>query len=206
MIWLEEKGKIIGCVPMLKKEYTEEEIRKMSEYNRYQGWSVLSRLVMQIQGIGYKKFSSSCPYRCEYKCDAERLVDIDFNFDFECFWIPSDSTIIEHYIPQIFEVFENLTFYKVEEYSKKQIREKLENAKHDIEQFISEKTLAAISYDIEGSLANVKTVTEHLNELQKLFTKKGYRLTHNLFENANPEILKQIYEERETKITLEKID
>lgn len=206
MIWLEEKEKIIGYVPMLKKEYSEEQIKKMSEYSRYEGWSELSILVMKIQGIAYKKYSCSFPFRLEYGSDAKRLVDVSSNFDFECFLLPSDPIIIEHYIPQIFEVFKNLTFYKVEEYSSEQMSEKIETAKREIEQLISEKTLVAINYDIEYFLANAKRTTERLGELQKIFANKGYTLSSSLFENANPEILKQIYEKRETKITLEKTD
>lgn len=206
MIWLEEKGKIVGYVPMLKKEYSEQEIKQMSEYSCYQGWSELSILVMQIQGIAYKKYSCSFPYRLEYGSDAKRLVDVSSNFDFECFLLPSDSTIIKHYIPQIFEVFKNLTFYKVEEYSRKQMSEKIETAKREIEQLISEKTLSAINHDIENTLNNVKRVTERLSKLQRLFESKGYKLNHTLFEDADSEILKQIYEERETKITFEKRD
>lgn len=200
MIWLKEKKKIVGYVPILKKEYSEQEIREMSKYKGYQGWSTLSILVMQIQGIGYEDYDYSYP-RLLYSSDAKRLVDVSFFFQFECFSIPNNP-IMEQYIPQIFKVFENLTFYKVEEYSIEQMRRKTENAKKEIEQLISEKTLNYINNDIKNFLLNVEETTKKLTDLQKLFKSKGYKLNHSLFESANPEILNQIYEQRETKITL----
>ncbi len=80
MIWLKENQKLAGYVPILKKDYNEKEIRQMSEYHCYQGWSALSRFVMKIQGI---EFVCHYGFADSLIVETKRLVDIVFNFDFE---------------------------------------------------------------------------------------------------------------------------
>ncbi len=193
MIWLKENQNLVGYVPVLKKEYTEEEIREMSEYSCYQGWSTLSMLVMQIQGIGYKSYEG---YRLCYGCETiKRLVDISFTFDFECFLLPDDERM-KTYRRQIFEVFENLTLYKVKEHSKKEVKQNISRAKRTLKQWVSNETLSRIDFDKQKSIRQAEEVSERLATLQKMFVVHDYRLTHDLFANADEEIQKKIYEER----------
>ena len=193
MIWLKENQNLVGYVPILQKEYTEDEIREMSKYSCYQGWSSLSRLVMEIQGIGYKFYEG---YRICYGPETiKRLVDISFSFDFECFLLPDDERM-KTYRRQIFEVFENLTLYKVKENSEKKVKQNISRAKRTLKQLVSNKTLSGIDFDVRNSIREAKAVSERLATLQKMFVIHDYRLTHDLFANADEEIQKKIYEER----------
>lgn len=198
MIWLKENGNFVGYVPILKKEYNEESIREMSKYSCYEGWSNLSKLVMKIQGIGFEYHSGYCVH---YKFNAQRLVDIRFDFEFECFILPKNPKM-ETYRSQIFEVFENLTLYQVEEHSEEEIIANFAQAKHSLEYFVSDKTLSAIDSDVFDFFVDTNRTIANLSKLQKMFESKGYMLTHDLFANINETLVQQIYEERVTKTVL----
>ncbi len=199
MIWLKENHSLIGYVPILKKEYSEKNIREMSEYSCYEGWSRLSMLVMKIQGI---EFSYNGGFNNHYRVETQRLADIRFDFDFECFLLPSDSRM-EKYRSQIFDVFENLTLYKVEEHSEEEIKESIAQVKHTLEQLVSTKTLSAIDYDISNFIAYAESSAINLSNLQKMFQDKGYLLSHDIFANINKTLSKKIYTKRRTKTILE---
>ena len=68
MIWLKENHSLIGYVPILKKEYSEKNIREMSENSCYEGWSRLSMLVMKIQGI---EFSYNGGFNNHYRVETQ---------------------------------------------------------------------------------------------------------------------------------------
>ena len=196
MIWLKENQSIVGCVPSLKRTYSEKEIRQMSKYNCYPGWSELSKFVMKIQGIG---FLYDGGFSDKYKVGAQRLVDICFDFDFECFLFPSDL-----YLIQIFDVFENLTLYKLEELSEKEIKKELSQAKKKLERLVSVKTLFNIDKDFSNTLRVAERSFTNLSNLQKLLIKKGYILEKSqLFANIDESTMKKIYDERETNTILE---
>lgn len=199
MIWLKENSNFVGYVPILKKKYSEEKIREMSKYSCYQGWSSLSRLVMKIQGIGFEYHCVPCDH---YKFNAQRLVDIRSDFSFECFLLPSEPKM-EHYRSQIFEVFENLTLYKVEEHSEEEIKENIAQAKHSLKHFVSDKTLLTIDYNVSDFFEDTNRTIANLSKLQKMFESKGYMLTYDLFADIDKALAKQIYEERVTKTVLE---
>lgn len=200
MIWLKENHSLVGYVPILKKEYSEENIREMSEYNCYSGWSLLSILVMKIQGIEFSYYGG---YSNHYRVKTQRLVDICFGFDFECFSLPSDPRM-EKYISQIFDVFENLTLYKVEEHSEEEIKERVAQIKHTLEHLVLPKTLSAINSDISYLIDyDAKSSATRLSELQKMFKDKGYLLSHDIFANINKILSKEIYNERKTKTILD---
>ncbi len=199
MIWLKENHILVGYVPTLKKEYSEQDIREMSKYSCYQGWSRLSKLVMQIQGIG---FEYNGGFSNHYRVETQRLVDICFNFDFECFLLPTDPRM-EKYRSQIFEVFENLTLYKVEQHSKEEIKEKIAQIKHTLEQLVSIKTLSGIDYDISVYIRSAESSFSNLCKLQKMFEDKGTPLSHDIFANINKTLSKKIYTKRRIKTILE---
>ena len=199
MIWLKENHSLVGYVPILKKEYSEENIREMSEYHCYSGWSVLSSLVMNIQGIEFSYYGSSSDH---YRVKTQRLVDICFGFNFECFTLPSDPRM-KKYISQIFDVFENLTLYKVEEHSEEEIKEQIAQIKHSLEHLISSKTLSAIDSDISYRIDDAEISATNLSNLQKIFEDKGYLLSHDIFANINKTISKKIYRKRKTKTILD---
>lgn len=198
MIWLKENTNFLGYVPILKKEYKEENIRELSQYSCYQGFSKLSKLVMQIQGIGFEYYGG---FSNHYKVEAKRLIDINFDFEFECFLLPDDPRM-ETYRNQIFEVFENLTLHKVEEYSEEELKQKITQVKQTLEQLVSTKTLSAIEYDVSRLTHLAKKSSTNLCHLQKMFADKGYPLTNNLLSNIDDSISQEIYAERETKTIL----
>lgn len=198
MIWLKEDEKVVGYVPILKKQYSEEEIWKMNKYSLYQGWSELAKIVMQIQGI---KYINANPYTY-YEFEAKRLVDVKFGFYFE---FGEDNF---HYISQTFQVFENLVFYKMEEYSKTEIKEKVSRITSEMEQFISKKTLDDIKGDIKGLVREAKRNDKDLCNLQNIFSANGYKLSHSLFESPDELLRKQLYAERaiETELVMPRLD
>ena len=187
MIWLKENNNFCGYIMVLKKEYSEKEIRDMSRYHGYQGWSQLSQLVMIIQGIEFSYLGTSHKYRIE----TQRIADIRFGFDFECFFCQTDRM----YRKQIFEVFKNVKMYKIREYSS----EKWSKIGHMIMELVSSKTFSHVDRDINR---DVDIVSRNFEKLQKMFEDKGYPLSHNIFANVNEEILEKIYLERETKTEL----
>lgn len=200
MIWLKENHSLVGYVPILKKEYSEENIREMSEYHYYGDWSALSILVMEIQGIEFSYYGG---FSNHYRVKTQRLVDICFGFGFECFVFPS-APKMEKYISQIFDVFENLTLYKVEEHSEKELKERIAQIKHTLEQLVSTKTLSAIDFDISDLIDDAESSATNLSNLQKIFEDKGYLLSHDIFANINKTLSKKIYKKRKTKAILEK--
>lgn len=199
MIWLKENHSLVGYVPILKKEYSEKNIREMSEYSCYEGWSNLSELVMKIQGIEFLYYGG---FNNHYRVETQRIVDIKFDFGFECFLLQTDPRM-EKYRSQIFDVFENLTLYKVEELSEEKIKESISQVKHTIEQLVSIRTLSNIDYDISNLMNYAKRSATNLSNLQKMFEDKGYILSHDLFANINKTISKKIYTKRRTKTILE---
>ena len=100
------------------------------------------------------------------------------------------------YRRQIFEVFENLTLYKVKVHSKKEVKQNISRAKRTLKQWVSNETLSRIDFDKQKSIRQAEEVSERLATLQKMFVVHDYRLTHDLFANADEEIQKKIYEER----------
>lgn len=221
MIWLKENHSLIGYVPVLKKEYTEKDIREMSKYHCFQGWSKLSGLVMQIQGIEF--VYNSCYPRESYRVRPERIVDVFCDFDFECFTFP-DVPVMEKYIRQIFDLFENLTLYKVEEHSEEEIKESSLQVRHALKQVIANLSKLPEIFQLDNIDETIKEIKEsslqvkrthqriiayaersatNLSKLQKMFQDKGYLLSHNIFANINETISKEIYTERVAKTILE---
>ena len=196
MIWLKENEVIVGYVPFLKKEYTENSIREMSKYSCYDDWSKLSELVMKIQGIGYS--SNVWHY---YEIKPKRLIDISFDFEFECFLQPN-APRMDDYLSQIFDVFENLTFYRVGELSKEKIYERIEQIKQEIELLVSDETLLSIYADISKFNSSAEIATSNLQKLQKMFAINGYTLSNNLFVSSDAQVKKDMYKKRRTKKVL----
>lgn len=81
MIWIKNNGEIVGCVPMLKKKYAEEQIRQMSKYHGYTGWSYLSETVMKIQGISYEYYGG--PDEWDNYEAPKTLAEVNFSFKYE---------------------------------------------------------------------------------------------------------------------------
>lgn len=160
---------------------------------------IINARLWKIQGI---EFSYNGGFNNHYRVETQRLADIRFDFDFECFLLPSDSRM-EKYRSQIFDVFENLTLYKVEEHSEEEIKESIAQVKHTLEQLVSTKTLSAIDYDISNFIAYAESSAINLSNLQKMFQDKGYLLSHDIFANINKTLSKKIYTKRRTKTILE---
>lgn len=199
MIWLKENDKIMGYVPILKKEYTEKEIREMSEYSCYQGWSKLSSLVMRIQGIGFIYVGG---FRDHYQVLAQSLMDVNSKFDFECFLLPNDERM-EHYRKQIHEVLENLTLYKIKELSEKEIQKNMLEMEQTLGECLSDRTLEKARFDVWSFINSAEVTVKNLTNLQEMFADKGYVLEHNLFAKDGEMPNKDIYEKRETTTMIE---
>ena len=197
MIWLDKEEEFWGCVPVLKKNYTETQIREMSKHSAYIGWSNLSSLVMRIQGIN-EDFNGG--FMHHYVCKApKKLIDVDFSFSFECFY-NSDAENIQ-YIKQIVDVFEHLTLYVVEKRSKKQMHNTVAVALRNIQGFVSSRTFDSVKYDINHFFEGTKKTVDNLDKLLVLFDKFSLGLTHDLIVEPNEEIIKMVNEERNVEQT-----
>lgn len=197
MIWLREGNNLVGYAPMLNKEYSEEEIRRMSNYSCYEGWSELSKFVMRMQGIGYE-YSNGQDYE-EYEDGIYKPIDAWTNFDFECFCIsPDNDRRMQVYLKQIYEVFKNLKLYRIETRNIKHIYESAEAAKESMKDFISEKTLSSIDEDIKNILENPNNCTANLNKVLTLFSNYNYPFPYKMYDIPSNEVLKQLNAERKT--------
>lgn len=197
MIWFKENEKIIGCVPILKKEYISEEIREMSNMDCItNGWTELSQLVMQIQGISYS-YKDTFSKRSCYKIEASRtLADIEFKMRWlECFSRPSNP-MMKKYIRYIFEVFKNLTLYKVKSYSEEELKEKMEKMEEEFKFIITEKSFDILKTDLEEIRQRAEDNTIHLHRINNIFYENGLILTGDLFKEADETILRKVYKTR----------
>lgn len=207
MIWLKENQKLVGYVPILEKEYEEMEIREMSKYHCYSGWSKLSEFVMKIQGIEFVYYYGIDETTITDLTEVQRLVDVRFCFDFECFLqddfryynIIKDSLRMKIYKNQIFDVFQNLTLYKLKELSEKEAKEEIAQEKEILERLAL--------YNIDKYLLDIKCRAEkssnNLSNLLKMFENNVYISgKHYLFANIDEAITKKIYEERKAKTRL----
>ena len=192
MIRLREGNNIVGYAPMLKKQYSDYEIRHMSKFSYYEGWSELSRFVMDLQAIEYEEDEG---FKYD-KANALRLVDIRPYFSFECLWpdIP-DRKMMEIYLSQIYEVFQNLKLYRLEQTSIEHINKTVLSAKEAIGFFVSEHTIANMYDDMERMIENAGNTTIDLNNLLALFSENGFPAI-NLFDIPSDEVKRQLNIER----------
>lgn len=214
MIWLNENGKMIGYVPLLKKEYTEEEILDMSKCNGKDGFSELSKFIMQIQGFTgyYREYYTYYFQHTPIYYPVYRLVDTTFNFyslDSEIFSLDSNIYLDNHYndypnsklckyVDWIIEVLENLTLYKVEEYLEDDLYKEIPKV---LEQIIKKDTLHLINGDIKWNITHAKYASNYLKDLNKIFIYRGYDLTSNknIIKDITDDLKEKIYEKREAK-------
>lgn len=196
MIWIREKDEIVGYVPILKKEYSENEIREMSKYchSRSKGWSKLSRLVMKIQGISYAYIQASTisPFEAPFT-----LYDVKSDFSYECFLDYYSDSQVKSYIHQIFDVFENLTLYKVEHHSISQLSEKVSDMCHYLSRFVKRDIANSVMSSFEDTLEMAGSNAKYIEDLFKLFADNSLILSHNIFEEANDEILEKVHQQRD---------
>lgn len=158
MIWMYSNNKIKGYVPTLKKEYTEEEIRSMSFFLN-NGWSKLSRLIMEIQGIKYSQFTIDKHYKVEVK----KLVDITTDFNFEICWLPENDQR-EKYLKFIVDFLLNLTLTKIVEYSETQINGILKYSTKKLKYLVAPETLNDISSDLKNIVLTSQNTTYYLKK------------------------------------------
>lgn len=192
MIWLREGNVIVGYAPALKKKYSDEEILGMSKYSYYEGWSMLSMLVMEIQGIEYiddEDYGFA-------KRSVPKPMDVCDSFSFECSWEGLENKeCMKTYIEQIYDVFQNLILYRIEQHSICDMKKIAETAKENMNLFISQPTIESLDKDIQIKIAHADGITKNLNELLSLFSNQGYP-DLNLFDIPTEEILKYLNTER----------
>lgn len=185
MIWLKEQNIIGGFIIILNKKYTIEEIREMSNYHHYTGWSQLSTLVMKLQGISYKtKFDTFPAYKA--------LIDVTSNLDFECLW-HRDYSHMKAYIYQIFNVFKNMTFYELDECSEEEFLEMLEEEKEKIRKSGDLQALNEFDSKFGGVITIAEHTKENLVKLSNIFSEYGLYFSHDLLEEATEEIIEKAF-------------
>lgn len=197
MIWLKENDCFLGYVPILKKHYNETSIREMSEYNCYTAWSLLSELVMQIQGIEYSYWAGFSKAN-HYNIKVKKLADIETCFNFECFTSAYDNQKMQIYIKQISEVFQNLTLYKVKEVSEDTLKEDILQAKQLLSKLGSYKILSEIDNELSTFIQSAEITSTNLSKLKRMIATSGYHLT-TLFDDITKPLSKKIYAKRKTE-------
>lgn len=200
MIWIKENDEIVGYVPILKKEYTDDEIREMSKYcySYSKGWSKLSSLVMHIQGISYA-YISNRPTVDFFEAPST-LYDVSSDFNYECFFSYSDFQI-EPYIKQIFDVFENLTLYKVENYTISDLSKQFNAMTAFLSRFVSGYELTPVRNSFEHTLSIAETNATEIQYLFKFFSDNGLVLSHPLFQEADNAIIEKVKQRRDLRTT-----
>jgi len=199
MIWIKENDELVGYVPVLKKVYTDDEIREMSNHSFLQPreWSKLSSLVMHIQGISYIDYDEHTMIRLTFDAPL-RLYQIEHEFNYECL-LPLDNSSLIPYIKQVFDVFENLTLYKVENYSisnlEKEFKEKLDYISHFID--TESINISLIYLNFQHTLSIAEQNSSNIQKLFEIFSSNGLILSHNLFEEADEEIISQLKQRRQ---------
>lgn len=194
MIWLREGDNIVGYAPMLKKEYSDDEIHQMSKFSYYEGWSQLSRFVMEMQGIEYED-DADFGYA---KCSIPKPIDACSDFTFECSWEGLENKeCMKTYIKQIYDVFQNLKLYRIQQYSIANMHTAAKSAKEDMKLFISNHTIESMYKDIERKVISAENFAEKLKELLNLFSKQGYPAL-NLFHIPSDDVIKHLNAERKT--------
>ena len=161
MIWVCDEGIITGYVPVFDKEYTEEEIRKMSFFLS-NGWSKLSRFVMEVQGIKYSQFTLSKHYKVEVK----KLIDVTCDFNFECFYLTKGAER-EQYFNMILDVVSHLTLVKICEYKEEKVTSISNNVVKQLSNLVTSQTLNDIHSDIENLILSANNTRYHLRRIMK---------------------------------------
>lgn len=197
MIWIKENYEIVGYVPILKKEYTDDEIREMSKYcqSQHKGWSKLSSLVMHVQGISYSYINDSPRVHNFYA--PSTLYKVVSDFGYECFsGFPDFET--KQYINQIFDVFENLTLYRVEQHSISFLLKKVDDISDYLSRFMDNYDIKCrIRGKLARTLLTAKSNAINLENLLNLFSDNGLVLSHSIFEEADEEIIEKVKHPRE---------
>lgn len=197
MIWLREGNNIVGYAPVLKKQYSDDEIRKMSNWSCYEGWSELSKFVMRMQGTGYE-YSNGQDYEESEDC-IYKAIDAWTNFEFECLHIsPDKEERMKVYLKQIYEVFENLKLYRIKTSSISHMRKVAEDAKKSMNDFISKHTLLSIDKDVDNIVESTNERTTNLNRLLTMFSNYNYPLPYEIYDIPSEEILSNLNIERKT--------
>lgn len=185
--------KLFGYVPQLDKRYSEEEIRALNEHQIYQGWTNLAELVMMIQGYSYTDGESH-----RFPAKVTSIADIEFDFDFECFWITQGYNV-EQYIKDIHEVFTHLKLYQVKEHLVLGKNEELKNIIQSWRYLITKETTDMINDDYQWKLEKATEAAENLKNLEKRFAELNLDMP-DIFCDKVPDILSKTMDEERTAI------
>lgn len=201
MIWIKENDEIVGYVPMLKKEYSDDEILEMSKYcqSYYKGWSKLSSFVMHLQGISYAYISHK-PI-VDFFDAPLRLYDIKSDFYYECLdfdLLPYD--IVKPYTDQVFDVFENLILYKVEHYPISDLKQKVYEMADYLSNFVDSSIISSVRTNFNAVTLSIASANaKNIENLFKIFSKNGLTLSHNLFQEADDAIIEKLKQKRDCR-------
>ena len=203
MIWFKKEEKLIGYVPLLSKEYNSNEIRNMSK-NSARRISSLSEFVMQIQAISYSYFREGEHYK---RPTANSLMNVSLHIsEWECFSITSDDERKKTYINDIFEVFENLSLYKVKELEIEEVKNTIKFLTDDIKGFndslkylLKVEIEESLNRKLEEAINNAESNTEYLEKLKVLFKENDKVLTNPIFKEPDDKVLLDAEQERNVK-------
>lgn len=208
MIWLKEGEKLLGFVPTLKKEYGEEEIKKMSN-NTSSMISSLSEFVMQIQGVTAEFYEEG---RTIKKIPENSLVEVSLNLRrWECFNSVSNPTRTQNYVEDIFDVFENITLHKFVELRTKDVKKTIDFLSKEVNAFneifnylLKVEVESQLNIQLAKKIQIAESNTECLERLMQLFSGAGKTLDKNKFFDQNPdeETKKKLAEERASKYSI----
>ena len=203
MIWFKKEEKLIGCVPLLSKEYNSNEIRNMSN-NSARRISSLSEFVMQIQAISYSYFREGEHYK---RPTANSLMNVSLDISkWECFSITSDDERKKAYVDDIFEVFEKLSLYKVKELEIEEVKNTIKFLTDDIKGFndslkylLKVEIEESLNRKLEETINNAESNTEYLEKLKVLFKENDKVLTNPIFKEPDENVLLYAEQERNVK-------
>lgn len=208
MIWLKHGEKLLGFVPTLKKEYSEDEIKKMSN-NTSSMISSLSEFVMQIQGITAEFYEEG---RTIKKISENSLVEVSLNLRrWECFNAASNPTKTQNYVEDIFDVFGNITLHKFVELGIKDVKETINFLAKEVNTFnevfnylLEVEVESQLNIQLEKNIQIAESNAECLELLMQLFLETGKILEKDKLFDQNPdeETKKKLTEERTSKYSI----
>ena len=187
---MNQKNNLCGYVPVLKKEYSFEQIRDMSYFLKDGSASILSKLVCNLQGI----YCSSDGHIYE---PSKRIISIPFYFNFEC--LDSTSAKYHHYIDLIWDVLIHIDFFKILELTEEDLNGKLESSLNSLKWFVSDCCLSQIHTEFDFTKEMAVQSKRNIAKLRQQCKEKGYKSNRNIFtqKKATPEIIQNLYEKRE---------
>lgn len=195
MIWIKKENNYEGYIPILNSSFSNEQINEYSKYAGYNGWSDLSKLIMETMGISYNPIF---PRKKPTNNIIKELEDINFTFDFECLYLRNNDT--NKYCKQLLEVLPKFYFCKIKEFTEEELNQIYINicSSH----LLTKNTKKEILEDIYNIKERAKETYINFKKINKLFKLYGLDL-NNQFIISN-KYIEDFKKERSILINEEK--